>query len=202
MGVLVRLLVALLVPTIAFAATLVSDNGTNHRAYQIVGWPWCNRTVESSGSKKGIAYQYRVAVDDNESSPNTFKWAKRRSSPPQTEFGDNTTGVPLSPSGNATIDGDYYFDLGNATGYGLGYTATYTTTNTGYLSTTVPNVPRGSRDLTIWVRAIGDNDIKSDWVEFTFRRNTDGNFTYDNETTPIVEPSAAMTNQPWGGGMR
>jgi hypothetical protein len=199
---LVLILIALLWSYIAPAAMLISDNGTNHRAYQIVGWPWCNRTIESSGSQKGINYQYRVAIDDNESNPNTVKWAKRRSSPPQTEFGDNTTGVALSASGNATIDGYYYFDLGNATGYSLGYAATYTTVNTGYLSTTIPNVPKHSRDITIWVRAIGDNDTKSDWVEFVFRRSADGNFTNDNETDPVEDPPSVKYSQPWGCYMR
>ena len=206
MGILIRcLVIALLVaPWHALAWTLVSDNGTNHRGYEIIGYPWHHRTVESSGSKKGINYQYRIAIDDNESNPNTFKWAKRRSSPPQTDFGDNTTGMPLSASGNATIDEDYYFDLGNATGYSLGYNVTHTTANTGYLSISIPSLAKTSQDKTIKIRAIGDNDTKSSWVSFTFHRNADGNFIWDNETNVEAseEPTSLEINSHYGGGVR
>lgn len=190
MGVLGRLLIAFLLtaPWQAFAWTLTCDNGTNHRYYDIVGSPWGRVRVESSGSRKGVRYQYRVRIDDNESNPNTFSWAMRRWSPPLGEWGDNTTAVPLSDSGNATLnDGDVYFDLGNATGYNVSDNATYYLSDnaTGYLFISADLMPNGRRCLKI--RSVGDNDtIVSEWVQWCYTRDGfDGNFTYDDNTTVV-----------------
>ena len=182
------LIIALIWPWQLFAYTLTCDNGTNHRYYEIVGSPWGRVRVESSGSRKGVWYQYRVRVDDNESTPNTFTWAMRRWSPPLGEWGDNTTGVALSDSGNATLnDGDVYFDLGNATGHNLSDNATYYLSDnaTGYLSISANLMPKGRRCLK--VRAVGDNDtLVSPWVQWCYTRNDfDGNFTGDENTTDV-----------------
>ena len=189
MGVLGRLVIALLFafPWQAWAYTLTCDNGTNHRYYEIVGSPWGRVRVESSGSRKGVRYQYHVKIDDNESTPNTFQWRMRRWRPPVGEWGDNTTGVPLSDSGNATLnDGDVYFDLGDATGYSLGYEYYYMSDNaTGYLSLPIIGAPKGTRCLKI--RAVGDNStLVSQWVQWCYTRATfDGNFTWDENTTNV-----------------
>ena len=181
------LIIALAFPWQAWAYTLTCDNGTNHRYYEIVGSPWGRVRVESSGSRKGVRYQYHVKIDDNESTPNTFQWRMRRWSPPLGEWGDNITGVPLSDSGNATLnDGDVYFDLGNATGYALGYEYYDMSDNaTGYLSLPIIGAPKGTRCLKI--RAIGDNSsLVSDWVHWCYSRATfDGNFTWDENTTDV-----------------
>jgi len=190
MGILTRLFFAAMLafPWQTFAYTLTCDNGTNHRYYEIVGSPWGRVRVESSGSRKGVRYQYRVRVDDNESTPNTFTWAMRRWSPPTGEWGDNTTAVPLSDSGNATLnDGDVYFDLGNATGHNVSDNATYYLSDnaTGYLSISANLMPKGNRCLKI--RAVGDNDtLVSPWVQWCYSRATfDGNFTWDENTTEV-----------------
>ena len=197
MGILIRLLAALLIPSLAFAFTLVSDNGTNHRYYDIIGSPYGKVRVESAGSRKGVRYQYRVVIDDNESTPNTFKWAMRRYSLPATEYGDNTTGVSLSDSGNATLNnGDVYFDLGNATGYALGYSVEYLSDNaTGYLSIPFNLAPVGTRTLKI--RAVGD-ETYSAWISFTYSRASfDGNFTHDSGNAPATVDEATAA-QKWG----
>jgi len=64
MGVLGRLVIALLFafPWQALAFTLTCDNGTDHRYYEIVGAPWGRVRVESSGSRKGVRYQYTRAL--------------------------------------------------------------------------------------------------------------------------------------------
>lgn len=185
--ILLSLLIALLCCS-AWSYTLTCDNGTNHRYYEIVGSPWGRLRVESSGSRKGVRYQYKVWIDDNESSPNTFSWTMRRWSPPLGEWGDNTTGVPLSDSGNASLNnGDVYFDLGNATGHNLSDSATYYLSNnaTGYLHINVDFAPKGRRCIKI--RALGDNDtIASKWVQWCYNRSTfDGNYTYDTSTTDV-----------------
>jgi len=202
MGVLGRLLLAglLAFPWQAFAYTLTCDNGTNHRYYEIVGSPWGRVRAESSGSRKGVRYQYHVKIDDNESTPNTFQWRMRRWSPPLGEWGDNTTGVECEQ--NSTIidehhtlyswgfninSGDSSYSISKfSPGLSLGDEFyTFSDNATGYLSLPIIGAPKGTRCLKI--RAVGDNStIVSDWVRWCYSRTTfDGNFTWDEDTTDV-----------------
>jgi hypothetical protein len=67
---------------------------------------------------------------------------------------------------------------------------------TGYLSIPFDLAPAGTRTLKI--RAVGDNETYSDWIEFTYTRDgLDGNFTYDKgNTTTMVGETTAL--QRWG----
>jgi hypothetical protein len=199
-GILTRLFFAAMLafPWQTFAYTLTCDNGTNHRYYEIVGSPWGRVRVESSGSRKGVRYQYHVKIDDNESTPNTFQWRMRRWSPPVGEWSDNTTGVQCEQ--NSTIidenntlyswrfdinDGDssYYIEQSSPS-LNLGYEFYAISDNaTGYLSVPIIGAPKGTRCLKI--RAVADNStITSRWVQWCYSRATfDGDFIWDENTT-------------------